>query len=122
MKKKLIVLMTLLCTSCMPAFATNWINFAHAPNGANLYVDVDSINKTSNNTGTVWVKQVTPDGRAAALKMAINRSLKTSALMAYIFYDANGNIVSQQSRDTLDYSRIVPNSPAAFAYQAIWPY
>ncbi len=121
MKKKLVILLMLLCTWCMPSFAASWYYLGQATDGTNLYIDNSSVRKNYSEA-IVWVKYVHSSGTYDIEQLDIRRSNKTTATISYIKYNAYGSVIDSYHSSYLDYESIVPGSIGEFIYYAIWPY
>ena len=121
MKKKLVILLMLLCTWCMPSFAASWYYLGQSEVGTNIYIDNSSVRKNYSEA-IVWVKYVKPSGESILQKLYIYRKDKTYACMNYVKYDVYASVIDSYHPSYLNYDSIPPESVIESVYYAIWPY
>lgn len=117
MKKILIALLAFISISC-PAFAENWFEIVTLKNGDKVYLDFSSV-QIKEDDRKAWLKFEQPNGKESVQLVSV-REDRTMATLSIVLYDADGNVLGQQTSPYPSYDPIVPGTLGDFLYQFFW--
>lgn len=117
MKKFLLVLLAFISFSC-PAFASDWVYVRKNQDGKLVYVDKESVIKSCGEAAG-WVKFEESDGRKYLCRVSVRERDRSMAIVSFIFYDAKGNIIEQQTAPYMQYDPISPDSLGELIYNIL---
>lgn len=118
MKKFLLALLAFISFSC-PVFASDWVYVGENQNSEPAYLDRDSVVKSYGITAG-WMKNILPDGGKALYNISVRESDRSIAVISCVVYDADGNVLGQQTSPYPSYDPIVPGTLGDFLYQFFW--
>lgn len=118
MKKFLLALLAFISFSC-PVFASDWVYVGENQNSEPAYLDRDSVVKSYGITAG-WMKNILPDGGKALYNISVRESDRSIAVISCVVYDADGNILGQQTAPYPSYVPIVPDTVGDILYKIFW--
>lgn len=117
MKKILIALLAFISFSC-PVFASDWQGVATLKGEDEVYMDFDSLQKKEDGI-EVWLRFEHPNGKKSVQLISIKED-RTIAVLSIVLYDADGNVLGQQTSTYPSYVPIVPDTVGDILYKFFW--
>lgn len=117
MKKFLLALLAFITVSC-PAFASDWQGLTTLKGGDKVYLDFDSVQKKEDGI-EVWLRFEYTNGKKSVQLVSV-REDRTLASLSIVLYDADGNVLGQQTSPYPSYVPIVPDTVGDILYKIFW--
>lgn len=117
MKKFLLALLAFISFSC-PVFASDWQGLTTLKGGDMVYLDFDSVQKKEDGI-EVWLRFEYTNGKKSVQLVSV-REDRTLASLSIVLYDADGNVLGQQTSPYPSYVPIVPDTVGDILYKIFW--